>query len=378
MYKNILKYASAAAVFCLYCGCDKRDGTPGFPDEPLMSFATGVTTASRSAGTTDESLKEESIGIYGLYSASETEGGTFVFGNSNATELKYVSGASPEDWKWEYSPLRYWKRNQIYRFRAFHPYRFADGSRNADLFESGSGADRIVLNYAMTPGAVGSWNNYDLLVAFNSRNTFEGTDAERFATVPMKFSHALSALRFRVTYKENNGYRGYLNKFWIKGLRAYGTMTYSHVRDNVLEPETVWTAQYYTEDKDYFIWESGPGNEKTFTHPDYVNSPEESAAGLAVGPANVYASDDDVEGLIFVVPQTCSAPRHDGSGKDFTTVSFMTLKSGDAVNTINLPTQVWEPGKIYTYTLEMGTSNIIVDVSSMDWELVESDITIDL
>lgn len=371
MNKDFFIYILSFASACIICGCSEKTisspsgNNPGGEEIP-MSFSTRVMDTKSGGAVTDDNFREQSIGIYGEYSSLAGGDGEQVFGLSSATELKYGSlpyeTADGTTEGWYYEPLQYWKRNQYYRFRAFYPYRFSDGTLNAGLLDAASNPDQIVLNYSMTPGQVGSWNNYDLLVAFSTRDTGAGTDSERFATVPMKFSHALSALRFKVTYSEENSYEGTLTKFWINGLRTTGWMTYAHEGDDVLSPSLSWRTFNYDERSDFFIWSGS----KTFRHGEGKE-------------ANVYADGSgNKDGLIFVVPQTCSDESGDGSGTDVTSVSFLTLKSGDAVNTRELPKIEWEPGRVYTYTIQLGTSNIIIDVTSKEWEVLESEISIDI
>lgn len=368
MNRGFLTYSLFIATVLLPCSGCREKIIPDGPEhgEHAMSFSTEVLTKGVTA--TNDNLKNQSIGIYGTYSSTPGGDGRYVFENGDGvTELKFgdynLEGFSGTD-AWYYEPLQYWKRNQYYRFRAFYPYRFADGKLNEGepgLLESASDTDQILVNYSMTPGKIDNVNNYDLLVAFGTRNTGTdgGDDKMRFSPVTLKFEHALAALKFEVTYAEDNGYTGTLTKFWINGLRSTGWMTYSYAGGNKLEPALDWSTYNYTSNKDYFLWE-GSGS---FTYNK---------------PVNVYVTAENSEGLIFVVPQVCSEERQDGSGTDITSVSFMTKKSGDAINTVVLDRTEWEPGKKYTYTLKMGTSNIIVNVTSEDWEVLESDITIDI
>lgn len=346
------------SVLCAFSSCRKVE-RPALPVQEglAMSFSTEVAPV-KSTSTDDTSLKDHSIGIYGTVSAVEGGNGLSVFGTSNVTELKYGTNPPVTDYEgWYYEPLQYWKRNQYYRFRAYHPYDLAE------VFETGNGADNLVVIYRMVPGAVGTWDNYDLLTAFATRDT---GGSNPFAVVPLEFKHALSALRFYVTYADDHGYQGKLQDFWIEGLRAYGTMSYTHPDETTLTDVIRWNAQYYYDDKQFFL--TNPGEDFTYSKP-----------------ANVYAPDDntwppvtDTGGLIFVIPQTISQDRADGSGTDWTTVCFKTQKSGEAVNRVNLPRTTWEPGKIYTYTLKLGTSSIVIDVTSKDWEVLESNIDIRL
>lgn len=349
------------AVLCASSAC-RKEGVPAEPGtgEDCMTFSTEVSSV-RSVSTDDTSLKNHSIGIYGVVSSTEGAAGSSVFETTNVTELKYGTEGTDysEDLKdgykgWYYTPLQYWKRNQYYRFRAYHPY-------EAEVFETGNGADDLVVIYSMTPGRMDTWNNYDLLTAFATRYT---GDADPFAPVELKFNHALSALRFFVTYAEDNDYVGTLRDFWIEGLRAYGTMNYTHTDGTVLDEVIRWDSAYYYDDKQFYL--TDPNSDFTFEKPVNVYDP------------SAKESTDPAGGMVFVVPQTISRAREDGSGIDWTTVCFKTQKSGDAVNRVNLPTTTWEPGKIYTYTLHLGTSSIVVDVTSADWEVLESNIDIRL
>lgn len=358
MRNGFLICITAFSVLCAFSSCRKEEH-PARPsqDGPIMSFSTEVAPV-KSVSTDNNTLNQHSIGIYGTVSAVEGGNGLSVFGTSNVTELKYGTYPTGNGYNgWYYEPLRYWKRNQYYRFRAYHPYDLAE------VFETGNGADNLVVIYRMVPGAVGTWDNYDLLTAFSTR--FTG-GADPFSPVPLKFNHALSALRFYVTYNDDHGYQGKLQDFWIEGLRAYGTMSYTHTEENVMDDVIRWNAQYYYDDKQFFL--TNPGENFTYSKPANVYAPEDKT----------YPPVADTGGLIFVIPQTISQDRADGSGIDWTTVCFKTQKSGEAVNRVNLPQTTWEPGKIYTYTLKLGTSSIVIDVTSKDWEVLESNIDIRL
>ena len=162
-------------MLAMMSGCDKSR-----PESiPLAFSATPKTSESvmdtRAGWTTinENNLTSYSFGIFGGYSA--TEGGTLtnLFDDDKAVEVSYNTSS------WEYSPVKNWRRNSHYRFRAYCPYK-------AEVLPSTS-ADNIYIEYRIID------HQYDLLVAFAHR--CPATDSEGYETVKMAVQHALSGLR---------------------------------------------------------------------------------------------------------------------------------------------------------------------------------------
>ncbi len=302
--------------------------------------------------TTSGNLTDQPFGVYGVYSATKGAGTgtTNVFDNSSALKVSY----NTSNGHWEYTrtgtyPKYYWKRNQYYRFRAYHPY-------DASVETGGSSADGIQVNYRIIE------NQYDLLVAFSTRHP--ATDDEGTSRVPMNFSHALSALRFRVAFNKNveEGTTDVLTEFHINGVQAAGVLNYTHEAGDYLTPLISWAADAFDSTTAFYS--------STVSRTFGVYNPDSPAT--SVEPVDIYGSSGS-DNVVFAIPQTCSDPR-----KGSTSVHFKTTGGGDVDNTAVLPTLTWEPGKIYTYTLLIERSSVKVDVTIKDWNEVQSTVDINI
>ena len=306
--------------------------------------------ATKATKTVASNLTDNPFGVYGVY--TDTKGGasgTNVFDNSSALKVTYNTSTS----NWEYTrtgdkPKYYWKRNQYYRFRAYHPY-------SASVETGGSDADKILINYRIIQ------DQYDLLVAFSTRHP--ATDSKGTKRVPMNFQHALSALRFRVAFDSSvdEGTTDTLTEFHINGVMAAGMLKYTHTGDYLTE-KIEWDADAF--DSSTTFYQST--TQRTFG----VYNPDKPA--VSVEPVDIYGSSD-ADNIVFAIPQTCSDPDNGD-----TTIHFKTTGGGDVDNTAVLPTLTWEAGKIYTYTLLIRKSSVEVVVSIKDWNEVQSTVDINI
>ena len=317
-------------MLVMMSGCDKShpesiplafSATPK-TSESVMDTKAGWTTIGK------DDLTKYSFGIFGGYSA--TEGGTLtnLFDDDKAVKVSYNYNTS----SWEYSPVKNWRRNSHYRFRAYCPY-------EAEVLPSTSDADNISIKYRIID------HQYDLLVAFAHR--CPATDSEGYETVNMPFQHALSGLRFQVVFDESvsDGQTDRITGFHLKGLRSAGTLLYSYETGKPLNPELSWSAEYFDSTYEYYKWTGSTEFGKDT-------------------PANIFP---DNNGVVFAIPQTIE------EGK--TSVHFTTA-NGAMDHTATLPEITWEPGKIYTYTLKVLKSSVEVNVGIKDWDEVQSSVEV--
>ncbi len=305
---------------------------------------------TKATKTTSSNLTSAPFGVYGLYSATPGAAtGTNVFDNSSALKVSYNTTSN----LWEYTrtgtnPKYYWKRNMYYRFRAYHPY-------TASVETGGSGADGIIINYRIIE------DQYDLLVAFATRHP--ATDPEGTNRVPMNFQHALSALRFRVAFRNtvDEGTTDVLTEFHLTGIQAAGILNYTHSSGDYLSPLITWSADAFDASNSFYT--------STTSRPFGVYNP---GAATSVEPVDIFGSSD-ADNVVFAIPQTCSDPRY-GS----TSVHFKTTGGGNVDNTAVLPSLEWQPGKIYTYTLLIERSSVEITVSIKDWNEVQSTVDINI
>ncbi len=346
---------SAKYIFILLLlavtACRKDDPAETWPSISFRADASAAenVAATKATKTVNTNLTDNPFGVYGYY--SDTKGGaagTNVFDNSSALEVTYNSSTS----NWEYTrtgdkPKYYWKRNQYYRFRAYHPY-------TASVETGGSDADKILINYRIIQ------DQYDLLVAFSTRHP--ATDSEGTGRVPMNFKHALSALRFRVAFDKSvdEGTTDTLTEFHINGVQAAGVLNYTHKGD-YLTPVIKWTSNAFDSSTEFY--------KSTEQRNFGVYNP---GAASSVEPVDIYGSSD-ADNIVFAIPQTCSDPNYGD-----TTIHFKTVGGGDVDNSAVLPTLNWEAGKIYTYTLLIRKSSVEVNVTIKDWNEVQSTVDINI
>ncbi len=347
---DMVKYFLLAAAL-LASACQKQSSDGG----PALSFAAKAAEApevqTRSDKTLAGNLKDKPFGVYGVYtSVSGASAGTNVFDNTEALKVSYNTTSN----LWEYtregtSPKYYWKRNQYYRFRAYHPY-------DAYVETASSGADAINIRYRIIE------DQYDLLVAFATRHP--ATDPEGTGRVPMNFSHALSALRFRVAFNSTvaAGTTDTVTEFHLTGVQAAGLLNYAHASGDPLTPLISWRADAFDSVTEFY--KAAPY--KTFGVYDKDDS---TTAGNLV---DVFGSSD-ADNVVFAIPQTCSSPRYGD-----TCVHFRTDSGGDIDHTAKLPSLEWEPGKIYTYNLLIEKSSVEITVSIKDWNEVQSTLDINI
>ena len=283
-------------------------------------------TATKAGNTLvgDADLKQAPFGIFGYKYESGGVNLSQVFESSSAQKVEYGTSG------WTYSPKRKWEA-KLYIFRAFWPY-------DAEI-NSGSDAMRLAIDYSTAR------DSHDLMVSFNTRDRAN----EGIAPVKMEFRHALSALRFQVKFKEGEETDN-LTKFYLKGIYPVGTMFYGNETDSFEEGDILWKTNMFDSGGENLLWEGS----KPFS---------------ATETATVY----DGDGMMFIIPQTLSA------STDMTaSLNFYTEKAGDALHAYDFPKTTLLPGKIYTYTISLGKSNIQISVDIEDWNTIQSNTDINL
>lgn len=321
----------SAAV--LLGSCTKPQGEEhgtaiGFSTSTVSQVEDTKSNPTGGVPTTDKNLKDNSFGVYGMYSVTEGGKGTNVFDFSSPVEVRYETN----NWTYtfsgsQYSDKKYWKRNMYYRFRAYHPY-------DATLLQSSSSADGIDIEYRVLD------DSYDLLLASATR--YPANDG--YGIVQMEFKHALCALKFKIAFKETvtpSTYTDNIIHFYIKGLNAYGHLSYTGFgKDEAFN----WQGTFNSHDKLY-EWKG----DKTFGVKGHVE------------PTDIL----ELKEYFFAIPQTCSDPANGP-----TSIHLYTRKSGgdnEIDHTVNLQPLKWEAGKIYTYTLLVNKSDIEVSVTIEPW-----------
>lgn len=243
------------------------------------------------------------------YSAIKLYGSTASFTVFDGTPLtkNSTSGA------WEYSPLKYWEQGQTYNFRAVYP-------AEADIVEASSTSVEIDYNSLGSNTASVYSGNYDLMVATAQNKQTQSTK------VPLQFHHACAAVGFVFTRSDNVSADCKVTSLKLKDVYTSGILTYTSTTEDATVTNSDWTLPAST----------------TGT---WTLSSAEWAVPTAVQ-------------WYFVVPQPLS-----GASLEYT-YTFGT----DAAKTVTLPLPAvtWEPGKAYKYTIDIGISEIDVQIESWD------------
>lgn len=289
-----------------------------------LSFESTASKAGSTIVEKDEDLQQAPFGVFGYKYESGGMNLSQVFESSSAQRVEYGTHG------WSYSPKRKWEA-KLYIFRAFWPY-------DAEI-NSGSDAMRLAIDYSTAR------DNHDLMVSFNTRDRAN----EGIAPVKMEFRHALSAICFKLKFKEGEETDN-LKKFYLKGIYPVGTMFYGNEADSFEEGGITWKTNMFDPDGENLLWEGS----KPFS---------------ATETATVY----DGDGLMFIIPQTLSASTDRPSS-----LNFYTEKAGDALHAYDFPKTTLLPGKVYTYTISLSKSNIQISVDIEDWNTIQSNTDINL
>lgn len=355
-----LTYISCLAAMALALGSCRKQPLPNGGEPHAIDFSAvaqaPVSKASYDTGFDllyDSGIRKEGqkIAVYGTYTSGTAQVPIF---RERKQVLTYEGGdtqAGQDKDQWIYKDINgnqywaYWIPNTTYQFRAVYPYLPAleeSSVQNEPYIRPISTAERIIVHYKT--GVDGAPHNFDLCVAHSERTT-SGLDA--YNPVPLKFSHALSALTVKVKYNDNVSadLSDKLTSCYFTDMIQAASMFYP--KDPAKPDEIDWSeaASVNTDDKLY-SWESSTGLE-------FTNTKE----------ASVYDGR-----YIFVIPQSIPA----GQAQ----FHFTTASGNDVVSRCYLPAITWEPGKIYNYTFKITDAGVDVVVTIKPWEVINSDISI--
>ena len=244
---------------------------------------------------------------------------------------------------WGYTPLKYWDQGATYNFRAV----FTNG-HDGKIDATNSNSDKVVVSYAMS-------DNYDLMVASKpnvSANTQVDADNPEVA---LKFLHACAAVRFNFTKATNDNADYTITAFSLRYVHVDAKLTYNG-GDSSADGAAVALLPNWAPTAD-----SRPENAYTATTPSWTV------------PATA--------GWFYMVPQAL----YDGStSATDASVRFSYTIGTDAtphVVTLNLEmfqgaSVTWEPGKTYTYNIEIHPETINFTVTCEDWTAGKDDVVI--
>ena len=300
-----------------------------------------VTTKAGGVGVSKMDNNSEftagSFGVFGYRSAKGNVFSTMVFDSDAAKQVSWNSST------WEYTPKAKWIRSNHYRFRAFWPY---DECIAYDALSPNSNANMLAIEYSTLV------DHFDLMVAYTTRYPI----TEGIGTVDMPFYHALAGVCFKVKFETGVSNSDYVTEFYLQSLYPTGTLLYgldgSHADPEEDAKDINWFTADATFDTDskLYHWVDDGSKDRIFT---------------GNTPATIY----DQDGLIYVIPQTVTSA---------TTLNFRTDVGGSALHTTKLTDSgiVWEPGKIYTYTVIIKGAAITLTVDIDDWTVVDSNIDV--
>lgn len=306
------------------------------------------TSETRSGGSTlignadDLNVDGAEIAVYGYHGGNaDFSGTTPVFETDGAKRVYYRSSGNAGDSYWDYDYAAgtdkvKWVRSDRYRFRAIYPYSLLP------YVNMSSSAEILSVDYSLIR------DDADLMVAYATR--YPSEDTEGVGPVELKFSHALSALRFilKSDVADEN-----VTDFYLTGLHQTGGLVYTSKDADDLrgEQSLYWIPSVSDYDTKVHHWtgtKSISGNSGTVVY-------DKSGFVFAI-PLN--GRDDKGELIVKECPEV--------------RVNFYTDKGGSVLHTAALPTVRWEPGKKYTYTITVKSASLEVLVSIKPWSPIEA------
>ena len=169
---NIFKYFIAAvSVMSIVCSCGKNSlETPPTETQSAIAFSNVSTKAAL------DDLKMAGFGVWALIS-NETVTNEVILDNAKVTY-------NADSGQWEYSPLRYWIDQSVFRFMAAYPY-----SIDSDVYTLDLSNSIVSLTLSDTP------SQEDYMIATNETDT----SVEGFSeTVDLQFKHLLTSVGLNI------------------------------------------------------------------------------------------------------------------------------------------------------------------------------------
>lgn len=285
----------------------------------------------------------ESIGLWGQYT-STAAGATGVVVEFDATPLTYaqkdVDTNPHNDWNYP-GDVKYWEIRSLYDFRACYPQKLM-----TDLMTE--------MNAHIIQGAINtSVLQEDILVAATQVNT---AYADLAIPVRLNLQHIFAALKFNVkaVYGFTPPSGEAVTSCWLQN-QSSATDLFSPsgyvVHSGNANPEIKWYP-YESSAAPMYEWKH---DGVSFTTENTLYAPNNGKQG------SEYTNND---GWLLVVPQQVKAQ----------SLHFCyTLKNaGSEVFSVEIPAIVYEPGKKYTYVLEIRGSEADVILDIAPWNYLEA------
>lgn len=338
-------------------GCERMDRPES--EEGAILFSAGMvggSSASVKSGAVDHSYPSHesdfikvgnSVSVYGSWT-SPTGATTDIFRGVELTCEETDSELEP--FRWTYSPLRYWRSEGSYNFGSVYP--------TNTRVEYGTSGGKLVATYSMLA------DDYDLMVASTKRDmSANGSTAK----VPLVFHHACAAVRFLFRKAEGSEVDYFVDSFELQNLSAVGRLIANWVVTNNPQPgdeeyQINWTPAE-ARSSGIYAWQAADQSQWIEVPTDYVTNPE---------------TPTEIEQWHFVIPQQLLG---DGQthpalrfsihvGNDVTPVYTKLLLPEEEENPIThdmVPIH-WEPGKLYTYKVQIQPSKAYIEVEVQPWD----------
>lgn len=322
----------------------------------------------------------KSIGVWADYSIVEGAGDPDASGApSNGRLVTYENvfdnaeiiytgdtSESPSGWNGVDGKGVYWAVGGDYKFRAYYPQTLADY-----IMES-SDADVFVIDYNTVK------MQEDMMVAYATVDT---QTADLSAPVELEFHHTLSAVKFRFQFIDGYLEEDYLTSCWLEnkaegGLTNIGMMVYGGSDSEQIS----WSESYQP-----------PVGQKIYywKHPGiYFNrtSGTNTAAVAYMDPSDCSEGESFSrnDGWLLLIPQ-------ESDGK--VQICFTTKTGGDVIYRVDIPKKTgtkadgstsgtdeelvyFAPSHRYTYTVNIGKTNLELKISLSKWNQLDSSYSI--
>jgi len=339
------------------CACGRESVPDTGSGEPIL-FRAGMnlSAVATKADDPDAPTKEDyliadgrRVGVYATWT-STSGAATDVFSKIPLTCTDNGPEANPR-YTWDYTPHKYWRTEGSYDFRAVFPM---------DVHtQFGTGGTRMVASYSMLS------ENYDLLVAGSKRNLDAG---EGRSTVALDFKHACAAVRVLFQDGSTDPYRHYyLDSFEMQHLKAVGVLVY----EGGVPSLASWNPSEYRTPS-VMHWEA-PDEAGRILIPDKYEDFKK-------------VTQSDWVQWHFVIPQELNvndgnkpAIRYSVDVEQYLSDGTLAYKSSLPIyTTLKLPLTyndggverevVWEPGKMYTYYVQIQAGSVYITISVEDWD----------
>lgn len=360
MMKRCAKYSAgllAALLLTALPGCE-RIGQPASEEGAILFGASMVggssvsvkgdpTPASTFPSYESDFIREGTkISVYGSWTS--TAGATTdIFRGMELT--CHETGETLEPYKWTYSPLSYWRSQGVYNFTSIYP--------SDARIEYGTSGGKLVATYSMLA------DDCDLMVASAQRDMDLG---EGTSKVPLQFRHACAAVRFLFRKAPGSESDYFVDSFELQNLSAVGRLVANWVVTNNPNPgdkeyQISWTPSE-AKSSGIYAWQAA-------SQSDWIEVPTEYAVDAA--------TPTQIEKWHFVIPQqllgdgvihpTLKFSLH--VGNDPTPVyTHLLLPEEDNPESQNPIAIKWEPGKIYTYKVQIQPSTAYIEVEVKSWD----------